>query len=44
MMDLSILVFFQQWIIARNQEMNHNTIELSSEGDLNRHPPQQSPF
>ncbi len=43
-MDLSILVFLQQWLIAKNKEMNHNTIELSSEGDLKRHPPQQSLF
>ncbi len=40
MMDLSILVFFQRWLIASNKELNsHRMSDHRNEGDLNGHPP-----
>ncbi len=43
MMDLSILVFFQRWMIASKNEMNsHNMSDRSNEGTLTGHPPLNS--
>jgi hypothetical protein len=39
MMDLSILVFFQRWLIEKDRELRQNKHEHISEGDLYRHPP-----
>jgi hypothetical protein len=39
MMDLSILVFFQRWLIEKDKELKHYRHERISEGDLHRHPP-----
>jgi hypothetical protein len=40
MMDLSILVFFQSWLIASQNEMNsHDMSDRSNEGTLTGHPP-----
>lgn len=39
MMDLSILVFFQRWMIEKKHELKHYRHEHISEGDLYRHPP-----
>jgi len=41
MMDLSILVFFQRWLIDNKHEMKHYRNEHTREGDLERHPPQK---
>jgi len=39
MMDLSILVFFQRWLMDIKNELKHYEHENTSEGDLHRHPP-----
>lgn len=41
MMDLSILVFFQRWLIDNKHEMKHYRNEDTREGDLERHPLQK---
>ncbi len=39
-MDLSILVFFQRWMIASNSEMHsYYMSDRSNESTLNGHPP-----
>ena len=40
MMDLSILVFFQRWLIEKEKEQKHYRHKQFSEGDLHRHPPE----
>lgn len=43
MMDLSILVFFQRWLIDRNNEMNcHYMSDRKYESSPNGHPPKDS--
>ena len=40
MMDLSILVFFQRWLIDNEKENNnHGMSDRKNEGSLNGHPP-----
>lgn len=40
MMDLSVLVFFQRWLIDNNKELNnHGMSDHKTEGSLNGHPP-----
>lgn len=39
MMDLSVLVFFQRWLIDNKKELDHSMTDSVSEGDLKRHPP-----
>jgi hypothetical protein len=40
MMDLSILVFFQRWLIDSSKEQNnHGMSDKKTEGSLNGHPP-----
>jgi len=40
MMDLSILVFFQRWLIDSEKEHNnHGMSDRKNEGSLNGHPP-----
>jgi len=40
MMDLSILVFFQRWLIENKKEQNnHGMSDSRTEGTLNGHPP-----
>lgn len=40
MMDLSILVFFQRWLIESERETNnHGMSDRRNEGALNGHPP-----
>jgi len=40
MMDLSILVFFQRWLIDSAKETNnHGMSDRRNEGSLNGHPP-----
>lgn len=40
MMDLSILVFFQRWLIASDKELNsHRMSDHRNEGSLTGHPP-----
>ncbi|HNX77215.1 MAG TPA: hypothetical protein PLM07_17385 [Candidatus Rifleibacterium sp.] len=40
MMDLSILVFFQSWMISSKNEMNsHDMSDRNDEGSLTGHPP-----
>lgn len=39
-MDLSILVFFQRWLIASDKELNSNRMsDHRNEGSLTGHPP-----
>lgn len=39
-MDLSILVFFQSWLIASKKELtNHGMTDSNTEGSLTGHPP-----
>ncbi len=38
-MDLSILVFFQRWMITSNNEMNCHDMSGRNESSLNGHPP-----
>ncbi|GAB4268436.1 MAG: hypothetical protein Kow0029_03820 [Candidatus Rifleibacteriota bacterium] len=40
MMDLSVLVFFQKWLIENRKELDHSMTN-SSGGDQGRHPPDQ---
>ncbi|MDD2999379.1 MAG: hypothetical protein PHV05_10000 [Candidatus Riflebacteria bacterium] len=39
MMDLSILVFFQRWLIESNKELNHGMSDRNNEGSQTGHPP-----
>lgn len=45
MMDLSILVFFQRWLIeSKNEQNNHGMSDGRTEGSQNGHPPKMIRF